>query len=153
MGRRELFPVINCTDIAGMPAFYESGETPLPASGHAVDICVYVSDLAGVVAHAEALGAPVPLPPQVMPWGETVAYVQDPREPCCSSSRAIDFRIPRPGWSPVLAVEQDRFAGPQLLRAEWVQVLDVVGGHAEARGDLLDEIVRRHRIGDDFTVH
>jgi uncharacterized glyoxalase superfamily protein PhnB len=112
-----LFPIINCSDIAGMRAFYESvlggeriyqfpddgeavylvlrigtgqlglgvgtgpalyGDTPLPASGHAVDICVYVADLASVVAAAEQSGAAVPVRPQLMPWGETVAYITDP---------------------------------------------------------------------------
>jgi catechol 2,3-dioxygenase-like lactoylglutathione lyase family enzyme len=117
VARGELFPIINCSDIAGMRAFYESvlggeqvyqfpdegdavylvlrigtgqvglglgtgpalyGDTPLPASGHAVDICVYVGDLPGVVAAAERSGAAVPVRPQLMPWGETVAYIQDP---------------------------------------------------------------------------
>lgn len=58
------------------PALY--GDTPLPASGHAVDICVYVRDLPGVVAAAEQSGATVRLKPQLMPWGEAVAYIQDP---------------------------------------------------------------------------
>jgi len=117
VARGEVFPIINCSDIAGMRTFYESvlggelvyqfpeegdavylvlrigtgqvglglgtgpalyGDTPLPASGHAVDICVYVRDLPGVVAAAERSGAAVPVWPQLMPWGETVAYLQDP---------------------------------------------------------------------------
>lgn len=58
------------------PAMY--GETPLPATGHAVDICLYVPDLDEVIARADASGARVPNRPEPMPWGETVAYVQDP---------------------------------------------------------------------------
>ena len=58
------------------PALYSS--TPRPASGHAVDICIYVGDLEGVVDSAEKAGAAIPVRPQAMPWGETVAYVQDP---------------------------------------------------------------------------
>jgi len=58
------------------PAMY--GETPLPASGHAVDVCVYVPDIGATVALAEEWGALVPNPPTDMPWGETVAYIQDP---------------------------------------------------------------------------
>ncbi|GGG66388.1 extradiol dioxygenase [Kocuria dechangensis] len=58
------------------PALY--GSTPLPATGHAVDICVYVDDLERVVDAARRAGAAVPVRPQDMPWGETVAYVQDP---------------------------------------------------------------------------
>ncbi|WP_104180213.1 glyoxalase/bleomycin resistance/extradiol dioxygenase family protein [Arthrobacter sp. B0490] len=117
MTRREVFPIINCSDLASTRAFYEQvfsatllyrfpgegepeyvtlgigdgrlalgsgttqalyGSTPLPATGHAVDVCLYVDDLPGVVAAAQAAGAPVPLPPEPMPWGETVAYVRDP---------------------------------------------------------------------------
>jgi lactoylglutathione lyase len=58
------------------PALY--GETPLPASGHAVDICLYVADLDATIRAAEARGAPVPVPPADMPWGERVAYLTDP---------------------------------------------------------------------------
>ncbi len=117
MTRRELFPIINCSDIQATRAFYQHvfegeqtyqfpeegdavylvlrigegqlalgvgtgpalyGSTPRPASGHAIDICIYVSDLEGVVASAEKGGAAIPVRPQPMPWGETVAYVQDP---------------------------------------------------------------------------
>lgn len=56
------------------PAFY--GETPLPASGHPVDICLYVQDLNRVtIAAAED----VVVPPTAMPWGETIAYLRDPQ--------------------------------------------------------------------------
>ena len=55
------------------PALY--GETPRPATGHAVDLCLYVPDLAAVV---EAAGAAVVVPPAEMPWGERVAYLRDP---------------------------------------------------------------------------
>jgi lactoylglutathione lyase len=54
------------------------GDTPLPATGHAVDICVCVDDLEEVVHAARRAGATVPVGPQDMPRGETVAYVQDP---------------------------------------------------------------------------
>nr|WP_281496881.1 VOC family protein [Ornithinimicrobium sp. F0845] len=55
------------------PALY--GETPLPASGHAVDICVYVPDLDAVTSEADA---DVVIPPADMPWGERVSYLRDP---------------------------------------------------------------------------
>jgi uncharacterized glyoxalase superfamily protein PhnB len=58
------------------PAMY--GETPLPATGHAVDLCLYVSDLDAAVAAAPEAGGRVVTPPQEMPWGERVAYLQDP---------------------------------------------------------------------------
>jgi lactoylglutathione lyase len=110
----EVFPIINCRDLATATAWYERvlsgtvayrfpeagdadylnlrvgdgqvalgrgtgpamyGETPLPATGHAVDLCVYVPDLATVV---EAAGAAVAVPPTDTPWGERVAYLRDP---------------------------------------------------------------------------
>ncbi|GAA1721259.1 VOC family protein [Isoptericola hypogeus] len=58
------------------PALY--GEIPLPATGHAVDVCVYVPDLDAVVAATPAAGGAVVVPPADMPWGERVAYVSDP---------------------------------------------------------------------------
>ena len=58
------------------PAMY--GETPLPASGHAVDLCVYTPDLEAAVAAAPTAGGRVVVEPQDMPWGERVAYLQDP---------------------------------------------------------------------------
>jgi lactoylglutathione lyase len=57
------------------PAMY--GETPLPATGHAVDLCVYVSDLDATLVAAPAAGGAVVVPAEVMPWGERVAYVRD----------------------------------------------------------------------------
>jgi lactoylglutathione lyase len=58
------------------PAMY--GEVPLPATGHAVDVCVYVPDLDGVLGAAPAHGGRLAAPATDTPWGERVAYVQDP---------------------------------------------------------------------------
>lgn len=54
------------------------GEMPLPATGHAVDLCLYVSDLDAVVAEAPKRGGAAVVAPAEMPWGERVAYVRDP---------------------------------------------------------------------------
>lgn len=54
------------------------GDSPLPATGHAVDLCVYVEDLPAVLAAARRAGAAVPVDAEATPWGETVAYVRDP---------------------------------------------------------------------------
>jgi lactoylglutathione lyase len=59
------------------PAMY--GETPLPASGHAVDLCVYVPDLDAAVDRAPAAGGSVVVPPMETAWGERVAYLRDPQ--------------------------------------------------------------------------
>ena len=58
------------------PAMY--GETPLPSTGHAVDVCLYVPDLAQTIRNAKGRGTRIPVAPADMPWGETVAYIQDP---------------------------------------------------------------------------
>ncbi|WP_150307398.1 VOC family protein [Planctomonas psychrotolerans] len=117
MARGDVFPIINCRDLAEARRFYLTvfgaaetyrfpedgeasylvlgigtgqvglgdgtgpalyGDTPRPATGHAVDICLYVDDLAGVVDAARQYGAPIPVEPSAMPWGETIAYMQDP---------------------------------------------------------------------------
>lgn len=117
MARLEVFPIVNCADLAGTVAFYRDvldgeqvyqfppdgeadyislsigdgqiafgrgtepamyGDRPLPASGHAVDICLYVEDLEATIDRARTAGARIPVAPAPMPWGETVAYVQDP---------------------------------------------------------------------------
>jgi len=114
MARGEVFPIVNCTDLATTRAFYERvlggtlayrfpedgepvyvtlrigtgqvalgvgtgptmySETPRPATGHAVDICLYVSDLDAVVAVAADA---VAVPATDTPWGERVAYLRDP---------------------------------------------------------------------------
>jgi lactoylglutathione lyase len=117
MARGEVFPIVNCRDLAVARTFYERalggveayrfppdgdpvyltlrvgagqvalalgtapamyGEVPLPASGHAVDVCAYVPDLDAAVAAAPAAGGAVAVPPADMPWGERVAYLRDP---------------------------------------------------------------------------
>jgi uncharacterized glyoxalase superfamily protein PhnB len=110
----EVFPIVNCVDLAATTRWYERvlsgtidyrfpeegepdyltlrigsgqialgrgtapamyGETPRPATGHAVDVCVYVVHLAEVV---DAAPDAVVVPPADMPWGERVAYLRDP---------------------------------------------------------------------------
>ncbi|MFG1922753.1 VOC family protein [Cryptosporangium sp. NPDC048952] len=55
------------------PALY--GEVPLPATGHAVDLCLYVENLDAAVTAADTA---VVTAPADMPWGERVAYLRDP---------------------------------------------------------------------------
>jgi uncharacterized glyoxalase superfamily protein PhnB len=110
----EVFPIINCADLARTQQWYERvlggtveyrfpaegnpeyvtlgvgggqiglgngsgpalyGQIPLPATGHAVDICVYVPNLDQVTS---AAGVDVVVPPADMPWGERVACLTDP---------------------------------------------------------------------------
>ena len=58
------------------PAMY--GEVPRPATGHAVDVCIYVPDLDGVLEAAPDHGGRLVVPATDTPWGERVAYVADP---------------------------------------------------------------------------
>jgi lactoylglutathione lyase len=46
-----------------------------PASGHRVELCINFDAVDATVA---ALGAPVVLAPVDQPWGERIAYVEDP---------------------------------------------------------------------------
>lgn len=59
------------------PAMY--GEVPLPATGHAVDICFYVADLDATLAAAPGRGGSVVVAAQDTPWGERVGYLRDPQ--------------------------------------------------------------------------
>ena len=54
------------------------GQPRRPASGHRIELCVYVDDVDRVADAARDAGARVLLAPSVQPWGERVAYVADP---------------------------------------------------------------------------
>lgn len=54
------------------------GQPLRPASGHRIELCVYVDDVDEAAAALGALAAPVVLDPVDQPWGERVAYVEDP---------------------------------------------------------------------------
>ena len=54
------------------------GQPLRPATGHRVELCMYVDDVDAVVSALRAEGARVLLEPSDQPWGERVAYVADP---------------------------------------------------------------------------
>jgi len=54
------------------------GERPLPATGHPVDLCVYVDDLDAVLAAAGQAGGALVAEAAEMPWGERVGWIRDP---------------------------------------------------------------------------
>jgi lactoylglutathione lyase len=54
------------------------GQQQRPASGHRIELCLYVADLDRVVALLGSAGAPILLQPSEQPWGERVAYAADP---------------------------------------------------------------------------
>ncbi|AGP33268.1 VOC family protein [Sorangium cellulosum] len=54
------------------------GQPQRPASGHRIELCVYVDDVDATVERLRAAGVPVVLEPVDQPWGERIAYVADP---------------------------------------------------------------------------
>jgi lactoylglutathione lyase len=54
------------------------GMAQRPASGHRIELCVYVGDVDATVDAARAADVPVVLEPVDQPWGERIAYVADP---------------------------------------------------------------------------
>ena len=49
-----------------------------PVGGHRFEVCLHVEDVDAAVAELRAAGAPVLVEPTDQPWGERLAYVQDP---------------------------------------------------------------------------
>ena len=49
-----------------------------PASGHRIELCVYVDDVDATFAQARHAGFEGVTEPKDMPWGERVAWVADP---------------------------------------------------------------------------
>jgi catechol 2,3-dioxygenase-like lactoylglutathione lyase family enzyme len=67
---------IGLGQIGGGPALH--GQPLRPATGHRIELCVYVDHLDGKVAELRAAHVPIVLEPTLQPWGERVAYVSDP---------------------------------------------------------------------------
>jgi lactoylglutathione lyase len=51
-----------------------------PASGHRIELCAYVDDVDATVERIRAAGFSIVTEPLDQPWGERVAYVEDPDE-------------------------------------------------------------------------
>jgi lactoylglutathione lyase len=54
------------------------GRPQRPASGHRIELCIDVEDVDACISALRANGAPVALEPVEQPWGERIAYVEDP---------------------------------------------------------------------------
>jgi lactoylglutathione lyase len=54
------------------------GRPQRPASGHRMELCVYVDDVDATIGAARAADVPVVLEPADQPWGERIAYLADP---------------------------------------------------------------------------
>ena len=64
--------------LGGIAAEPLHGRPQRPASGHRVELCVYVEDVDDVFARAGAQGFEPVADPADMPWGERVAWLADP---------------------------------------------------------------------------
>jgi lactoylglutathione lyase len=54
------------------------GRVQRPASGHRIELCVYVDDVVAMIERARRAGFSVVLEPVDQPWGERIAYLEDP---------------------------------------------------------------------------
>ena len=64
--------------IGGVAEAPVHGRPQRPATGHRIELCVYVDDVDEAVEPARATGAAVVLEPADQPWGERIAYLADP---------------------------------------------------------------------------
>jgi len=64
--------------LGGIAAQPLHGRPQRPASGHRVELCVYVDDVDAVFARAREEGYEAVGDPADMPWGERVAWIADP---------------------------------------------------------------------------
>ena len=55
------------------------GQAVRPASGHGFELCVYADDVDDAVTALRAAGVPVLAEPADQPWGDRMAYVEDPQ--------------------------------------------------------------------------
>ena len=55
------------------------GKTVRPASGHGFELCVYADDVDDAVSALRAAGVRVLAEPADQPWGDRMAYVEDPQ--------------------------------------------------------------------------
>jgi lactoylglutathione lyase len=64
--------------LGGIAAAPLHGRPQRPASGHRIELCVYVDDVDATVAAAGEAGFETVTPPADTPWGERVAWIADP---------------------------------------------------------------------------
>jgi lactoylglutathione lyase len=69
---------IALADVSDPRAVHAHGKAVRPASGHGFELCVYADDVDAAVAGLRTAGVPVLAEPVDQPWGERMAYVEDP---------------------------------------------------------------------------
>ena len=65
-------------DVADPEAVHLHGKAVRPVSGHGFELCVYADDVDAAVAELRRAGVPVLAEPADQPWGDRMAYVEDP---------------------------------------------------------------------------
>jgi lactoylglutathione lyase len=65
-------------DVSDPAAVHLHGKAVRPASGHGFELCVYADDVDIAVEALRAAGVPVLAEPADQPWGDRMAYVEDP---------------------------------------------------------------------------
>ena len=66
-------------DVRDPAAVHLHGKAVRPASGHGFELCVYADDVDDAVTALRAAGVPVLAEPADQPWGDRMAYVEDPQ--------------------------------------------------------------------------
>jgi lactoylglutathione lyase len=64
--------------IGGMAGSPLHGQPQRPATGHRIELCIYVDGIDELVASAQSEEVEVLVEPTDQPWGERVAYLRDP---------------------------------------------------------------------------
>lgn len=65
-------------DVSDPEAIHLHGKSVRPATGHGFELCVYADDVDAAVEELRTAGVPVLAEPADQPWGERMAYVEDP---------------------------------------------------------------------------
>jgi lactoylglutathione lyase len=65
-------------DVSDPRAVHLHGKAVRPADGHGFELCVYADDVDVAVEALRAAGVPVLAEPADQPWGDRMAYVEDP---------------------------------------------------------------------------
>ena len=66
-------------DVRDPESVHLHGKTVRPASGHGFELCVYADDVDDAVSALRAAGVRVLAEPADQPWGDRMAYVEDPQ--------------------------------------------------------------------------
>lgn len=64
-----------------------------PGAGRGFELCLYVEDVDATVSRLQQAGAPILVAPVNQPWGERVAYVEDPEGNAIMLTAKVDGKV------------------------------------------------------------